>query len=40
MRRIRVIALALALLLLPAAGHAEQLLPFAAIREDIPSAWH
>ena len=40
MRRIRVCAFALMLLLLPAAGHTEPLLPFAAIREDIPSAWH
>ena len=40
MRRIQVCALALMLLLLPAAGHAEQLLPFVAIRDDIPSAWH
>ena len=40
MRRIRVCAFALMLLLLPAVGHTEPLLPFAAIREDIPSAWH
>lgn len=40
MRRIRVIALALTFLLLPAAGYAEPLLPFASIREDIPSVWH
>lgn len=40
MRRSRVCAFALMLLLLPAAGHTEPLLPFAAIREDIPSAWH
>lgn len=39
MRRILVTVLALTLLLLPAAGRGEPLLPFAALREEIPSPW-